>query len=859
MTSKESVYNANSIEKYWQEIWDKEKCFQTKDSIKDKNYYVLEMFPYPSGRIHMGHVRVYTLGDVLARYKRSCGYNVLHPMGWDAFGMPAENAAFENNIHPRDWTNENIKNMKDQLKSMGISYDWNKEISTCDPEYIKQQQKLFIKFFKAGLLYKKEAWANWDPVENTVLANEQVIDGKGWRSGVKIERKLLNQWFLSITKFSDDLIQDLETLKNWPDNVKTMQKNWIGKSTGAEIDFYLTKECKLDEYKESILIYTTRPDTIYGATFLALAPDHQLTLILSKENKNIKNFIKKWEATFSNEETLEKAPKEGIFTNLYAKHPFTNEDIPVYVANYVLSTYGTGAIFGVPAHDDRDFMFAKNLNLPIKRVIESFDNKADFLPYTGSGKVINSDFLNELESKHAKDKIISKLEEMDQGSKKTKYRIRDWCASRQRYWGCPIPIIYREDGKVLPVDEDDLPILLPEEVDFTKRKGNPLESHPTWKHTICKKSGLKAIRETDTLDTFFDSSWYFIRFIDPHFKDPINKKMVEDWCPVHQYVGGIEHAVLHLLYSRFFVKALSSIGELKFKEPFNGLFCQGMVCHKTYQDSDANWVYPEEVRKDKDNYYHKTTGKKVNELRSEKMSKSKKNIVDPINIIKRYGADTARFFMLSDSPPERKLEWTNSGIDGSNKFLVKIWKFFDNLELKRVPFIEDYNYTLDKDKNLISNTHLYIDKVTNSLEKFQYNVAVAQIREFSNLFLSYKVKTESKETLIAFKFSLTKWVILISPMVPHLAEELWKKLGYDTLVCFQKWPIAKLKYIQNKNINIVVQVNGKKKLVLSIPKDLTENQTQDLLMKREDVKSLVGDRKVRKIFIVPNRIFSLVL
>ncbi|PPR27289.1 MAG: Leucine--tRNA ligase [Alphaproteobacteria bacterium MarineAlpha9_Bin4] len=860
MNENKSQYHANAVEKYWQDIWDKKGCFLTKNQTTKKNYYVLEMFPYPSGRIHMGHVRVYTLGDVLARYKRACGFNVLHPMGWDAFGMPAENAAFENNIHPRDWTNKNIKNMKDQLKSMGISYDWTKEISTCDPEYIKQQQKLFIKFFKAKLLYKKEAWANWDPIENTVLANEQVIDGKGWRSGVKIERKLLSQWFLSITKFSNDLLTDLESLKNWPENVKTMQKNWIGKSVGAEISFQITKENLIESYKNSILVYTTRPDTIFGTSFIALAPDHQLSDILSKSNNGIKEFIKKWESTFANEEMIEKAPKEGVFTNMYVKHPFTEKKIPIYIANYVLSTYGTGAIFGVPAHDERDFVFAKKYDLPIIKVVDPEDSAAQDLPYTGAGTLINSEFLNNKNSLEAKSIIISKLKEINLGEKKTKYRLRDWCASRQRYWGCPIPIIYREDGEVIPVDESDLPVLLPDDVDFSKKNGNPLNNHATWKYTTCKKTGLKAVRETDTLDTFFDSSWYFIRFVDPFNKNPINKKLAEEWCPVHQYVGGIEHAVLHLLYSRFFTKALSSLGEFKFKEPFKGLFCQGMVCHKTYQDSENNWVYPEEVITKNANFFHKDTGNKVKELRSEKMSKSKKNIVDPVNIIQKYGADTARFFMLSDSPPERKLEWTSSGIDGSNKYLLKVWRFFNNLQLNDIIFYENYKYEKEKNKNLIEKTHFYIDKITKSLDNFQYNVAVAQIREFSNIFFSFDIDNIKNEDSIALKFSLTKWIILISPMVPHLAEELWKVLGYkDTLVSEQNWPIANLDYIKITNVNIVVQINGKKKFVYEIPKDLSVEETKEFLSKKEAIKAIIKEKEIKKIIVIPNKIFSLVI
>ena len=862
MNENNTEYDANTIEKTWQNVWEKKNIFQIKKDKNKKNYYVLEMFPYPSGRIHMGHVRVYTLGDVLARYKRACGFNVLHPMGWDAFGMPAENAAFENDIHPRIWTNKNIQNMKQQLKMMGISYDWDREISTCDAEYIKQQQKLFIKFFNANLLYKKEAWANWDPVEKTVLANEQVIDGKGWRSGVKVERRLLNQWFLNITKFSNELLTDLNLLDKWPENVKVMQKNWIGKSVGAEIQFkIINKKNTVEKEKKVINVYTTRPDTLYGASFLAIAPDHELSKLLSKSDSNIKRFIEEWEQTFSNEEMIDKGPKEGIFTNLLAKHPITKKELPIYIANYVLSTYGSGAIFGVPAHDNRDYLFAEKYKLPVIRVVKPYDKKITNIPYTGPGTIINSDFLNNIDTEKAKEKIIKKLEEIKYGTKQTKFRLRDWCASRQRYWGCPIPIIYREDGAVLPVEESELPILLPDDVDFSKKKGNPLEDHPNWKNTTCRKTGLSAIRETDTLDTFFDSSWYYLRFIDPLHKNPINNSLVDDWSPVHQYVGGIEHAVLHLLYSRFFVKALHSIGEINFKEPFSGLFCQGMVCHKTYQDSDKNWVYPEEiVKKEKGQLFHKNNGKKVKELRSEKMSKSKKNIVDPVNIIKKYGADTARFFMLSDSPPERKLEWTNSGIDGSNKYLIKVWKFFNSLPLNEISYTENHAYVDKKNIHLIEKTHYYIDRITKSLDRFQYNVSVALIREYSNIFLSLDANNTDEEQLIALKFSLTKWIILISPMTPHLAEELWKKIGYkNSLVSEQVWPKANLKFISDANVNIVIQVNGKKKLVLKIPKDLTVEETKDLLMEKDDIKEILGNNKIKKLITVPNKIFSIVI
>ena len=858
MDSNKKAYDASAIEKKWQKIWKKNKTFQTKKNSEKLNYYVLEMFPYPSGRIHMGHVRVYTLGDVLARYKRATGHNVFHPMGWDSFGMPAENAAFENNIHPREWTEKNISNMKEQLKSMGISYDWSKEVSTCDNNYIEHQQKLFIKLFEAKLVYKKEAWANWDPKEKTVLANEQVIDGKGWRSGVDVEKKLLNQWFLSITKFADQLLNDLDKLTDWPENVITMQKNWIGRSEGVEITFNILKNPLLQNANDKIEIFSTRPDTIFGATFLAIAPDHPLSKQLASRSEKIKNFISDWQKTFTNEEILEKQPKKGVFTKLYAEHPFKNEKLPIYVANFVLSTYGTGAIFGVPAHDQRDLEFAKIYDLKVIDVIKSDNPRNPEEAYTGDGILFNSEFLNGKTVKLAKEHVINYLQELNIGRRRIKYRLRDWCASRQRYWGCPIPIIYREDGKVLTVEKEDLPITLPEDIDFSLG-GNPLENHPTWKYTTCKKTGMKAIRETDTLDTFFDSSWYFLKFIQPNTA-VLNQKEIQGWCPVHQYVGGIEHAVLHLLYSRFFVKALRSINELGFDEPFKGLFCQGMVCHKTFKDKNNNWVYPEDVKLKKSTYVLKSSGEPVRELRSEKMSKSKKNIVDPVNIIKEYGADTARIFMLSDSPPDRKLEWSSSGIEGSKKYIFKVWSFFKNSNLK---FVKDCNEEIFKNQKAIklrNLTNLYIDRITKSLESFQYNVAVALLREFSNFFMKIEVNTEENETLASLKYAVTKWTIMVAPMMPHLAEELWKEIGNEkSMVCEQKWPKANDKYLVEEEIKLVVQVNGKKKFLKSLPKGLNKDETEKHILEMQEIKLFLRERKVKKIIVIPEKILNIVI
>ncbi|OUU62775.1 MAG: leucine--tRNA ligase [Alphaproteobacteria bacterium TMED62] len=855
MTSHNKQYDHKKVEAFWQDEWNKKKLFSVKN--QGEPYYVLEMFPYPSGRIHMGHVRVYTLGDVLARYKRAKGFDVFHPMGWDSFGMPAENAAIENAIHPKEWTKNNIDNMKTQLKSMGISYDWKSEISTCEPEYIKEQQKIFIKLFNANLIYKKESWANWDPVENSVLANEQVIDGKGWRSGAPIEKKLLNQWFLAITKFAKPLLDNLDNLKEWPENVKIMQKNWIGESIGAKLSLKIIKNNIILDIKE-IEVFTTRPDTIFGASFVAIAPDHTLSEKLSKGSKVVEKFIKEWKKSFISEEDLDKAPKNGLFTNLYVLHPFLDIPLPIYIANFVLSSYGTGAVIGVPAHDQRDFDFAKKYDLEIKQVIREPQIKKNVplkKAYTGNGLLVNSNFLNNMTVKEAKIEIINRFEIKGIGKKDIKYRLRDWCASRQRYWGCPIPIIYREDGAVLPVEQSELPIELPTDIDFSKG-GNPLENHPTWKYTTCKKTGLKALRETDTLDTFFDSSWYYLRFINS--KDELNLKsdLIKKWCPVHQYVGGIEHAVLHLLYSRFLIRALSSINEIEIQEPFKGLFCQGMVCHKTYKDEENKWVFPEDIVKKENILTHKITGKKVSAIKSEKMSKSKKNIVDPVSIIKDYGADTARIFMLSDSPPERNLDWSNSGIEGSRKFIIKIWNFFNKLNFKENNYDKNLEFEDYKSSDFIKKMHLCIYKVTKNLDNFQYNVAVASLREFSNYFLSLKLNNNNNEILHKV---LSIWVIMIGPIAPHFAEELWKILGHETLLAEQPWPKSDERFLQETNINFIIQINGKKKCVVNLPKGLTKDQIENIVLENDDIKKMLINNNIKKIIIIPDRVANLVV
>ena len=660
-------YNSKIVEPKWQKVWDDQKIFEAQIDHSRKKYYVLEMFPYPSGRIHMGHVRNYTLGDVVARYKRAQGYNVLHPMGWDAFGMPAENAAIQNNIAPSKWTYQNIDVMKTQLKAMGLSIDWSKELATCNVDYYSHQQKLFKSLFENDLVYKKESFVNWDPVDNTVLANEQVIDGKGWRSGAEVVQKELSQWFFKITDFAEDLIKDLESLDKWPDKVKAMQLNWIGKSQGCSIDFEIFDSNK-EKIDNKIKIFTTRPDTIFGATFCAISPFHNLATQLAQENSDIKDFINLQSKNSVNEESLARTEKEGICTNYYVKHPFKKDTyLPIYVANFILMEYGSGAIYGCPAHDQRDLDFANKYKISVIPVIKpSHVDEENYIisneAYTKDGVLMNSDFLNDLDIKAAQKLVIDKIEQGGFGERKINFRLRDWGVSRQRYWGCPIPIMYREDGKIISVPDEMLPIKLPEDISFDK-PGNPLDNHPTWKYTTCPYTGMKAVRETDTLDTFVDSAWYFIRFCSSTNKqEPFNQDDLKYWMPVDQYVGGVEHAILHLLYARFFTKALSKTLNTGIEEPFVGLFTQGMVCHETYKSMDGHWISPNEIEKKGIEAHEIKSGNKVTIGPIESMSKSKKNVIDPDEIISNYGADTARWFMLSDSPPERDINWSDAGV-----------------------------------------------------------------------------------------------------------------------------------------------------------------------------------------------------
>jgi len=840
-------YNIKNVEKKWQDIWSSKK---TDSSTLDKNkkkFYCLEMFPYPSGKIHMGHVRNYTIGDALARYKKLQGFNVLHPMGWDSFGLPAENAARENNLHPKEWTKKNIETMKKQLKLLGLSLDWDREISTCEPEYYKHQQEFFIELFNKKLVYKKDTYVNWDPAEQTVLANEQVIDGKGWRSGVNVERKKLSQWFFNIKKFSQNLLDELEKLENWPDKVKLMQKNWIGKSFGCEIDFQIDKE----NNKEKIKVFTTRPDTIFGASFIALSIDHPI----AKKFENNKNFAKfKLECSKSGttEEALAVAEKIGFNTNLFAIHPFKKDiKLPIYIANFVLMDYGTGAIFGCPAHDQRDLDFAKKYKLNVLPVVRPADidpkkfkivNEA----FTEDGILFNSDFLNNLPVKKAIEKAIEIISKKKFGEKKITFRLKDWGVSRQRYWGCPIPIVYDKSGQALPVDKKDLPILLPEDVDL-KVAGNPLEKHPTWKFTKLS-SGEKVVRETDTLDTFVDSSWYFLRFCSPEYKKyGYEIKDINYWMPVDQYIGGVEHAILHLLYSRFFMKALAFKNEnFVFTEPFESLFTQGMVCHETYKNENNQWLYPDEIEKNSEgNFITKSGKKKVLVGPSESMSKSKKNTIDPEEMINIYGADSIRWFMLSDSPPERDVQWSQEGVSASFKFIQKIWKLNNEIQNKKK------STSNTEDLNLKKAVNKTVYNVTKNLDNFQYNVVIANIHEIYNLFYDHVMQNKTSTETI--KSEWEKIIMLLIPLTPHLAHECFEKINKKFY-----WPKYDPNLLKEENCKIVVQVDGRKRGILEMPINSIEKSVIKKSKEIDNVSKYIENTIIIKNIYIKNRLVNFI-
>ena len=841
-------YNFKIVEQKWQKFWEENKVFSSKIDKAKKKFYCLEMFPYPSGKIHMGHVRNYTIGDVLARFKALQGYNVLHPMGWDSFGMPAENAARQNNLDPKTWTESNIETMKFQLKKLGLSIDWSKEISTCSPDYYKHQQELFLEFYDKGLVYRKENYVNWDPVDQTVLANEQVVDGRGWRSGAVVERKKLNQWFFNISKFSEELLGGLEHLKNWPNKVKVMQKNWIGKSFGCEIEF------KIENNKliKSISCYTTRPDTLFGLSFLALSVDHPLAKYYEEDSK-FKEFKKECSKNGTTEESIAAAEKLGFKTDLLAVNPFDKDiKVPVYFANFVLMDYGLGAVFGCPAHDQRDLDFAKKYNLeitPVVRPKKDGDFKIYDEAYTGEGYLYNSKFLDDF--KVPDESIIKAIEFVEKnnlGKKKINYRLKDWGISRQRYWGCPIPIAYDENNNPIKIPKNLLPVELPK-IEKLKNTGNPLDTADEWKYFTL--DGKKYKRETDTLDTFVDSSWYFLRFCSSKNKDyGFTQEEVNYWMPVDQYIGGVEHAILHLLYSRFFMQALSFKNDnFKLKEPFDGLFTQGMVCHETYKDQKNNWLSPEEIfSEDGKNYYKKESpSEKITVGPVESMSKSKKNTIDPENIIKNYGADSVRLFILSDSPPEKDVQWSDQGMLASFKFVQKLWM----LNSKILDKIKTKNESND-DGDLTRFTNKLIFKITQNLEKFHYNVIIANLYEMYN-FLIKEIEKPIKTSVLIENYK--KILILMSPFIPHFSSECLIGIKQKTA----EWPIVSKEDIIDENINFVVQINGKKRALLNVKRDLDEKNILKKILENIDTEKLLRGQKIQKTIFVSNRLINIII
>ncbi len=843
-------YNFKTVEEKWQNFWDKNKSFKTELNKNKKKFYCLEMFPYPSGKIHMGHVRNYTIGDVLARYKTLQNFNVLHPMGWDSFGMPAENAARENNLDPKDWTEKNITVMKCQLKMLGLSIDWDREISTCSPEYYKHQQLFFLELLKKGLIYKKENYVNWDPVDQTVLANEQVIDGKGWRSGAIVERKKLSQWFFNISKFSNELLVGLDKLDKWPNKVKVMQKNWIGKSFGCEIDFKIEG----NPLVQNIKCFTTRPDTLFGFSFLAVSADHPISKFY-ENNPDFQKFKKECSKTGTTEESIAQAEKIGFKTDLIAINPFNKSiKVPVYFANFVLMDYGFGAVFGCPAHDQRDFEFAKKYNLPIKTVVKPKDIKGNFKvedeAYVGDGVLINSSFLDGLVTPNeAISKAIEAVEERKSGKRKINYRLKDWGISRQRYWGCPIPIAYDDEGNYVAVPKDQLPIKLPENIDL-KTKGNPLDHQINWRKITIKGKSYKL--ETDTLDTFVDSSWYYLRFCSPN-KDSYGYDLdeIKYWMPVDQYIGGVEHAILHLLYSRFFMLALDHNNkEFISKEPFEGLFTQGMVCHETYKDKNNNWLSPNEVFTEDGKNFFKTSNQreKVNVGSSESMSKSKKNVIDPEKIIENYGADAVRLFILSDSPPEKDIQWSEQGMVASYKFIQKFWMLHKKI-LEKIK--KKSEGKIPEEINIYTNK--LIQKVSFNLERFNFNVIIANIYETYN-FLVKEIEKDYNSRLI--KENYIKILTLMMPVMPHIVSEAFDDLNYKENL---KWPVADKRFLEDKFVNIVVQINGKKRSLVKIEKDLGDKEVINTIKKDEKISNILSDKSLLKHIIVKNRLVNFIV
>ncbi len=850
-------YNPKETEPRQRQRWDDAQAFLTRTDPGKPKYYVLEMFPYPSGRIHMGHVRNYTMGDVVARFKRARGFNVLHPMGWDAFGMPAENAAMERKIHPKGWTYDNIANMRAELKRLGLAIDWTREFATCEPAYYGQQQKWFLDLLKHDLVYRRESQVNWDPVDMTVLANEQVIDGRGWRSGAIVEKKKLTQWFMRITRFADDLLTGLETLERWPEKVRLMQANWIGKSLGLKMRFPFAGEAPLDDGVE---VYTTRPDTLFGASFIALAADHPLAQACAAGDPELAQFIKSLNKGGVSQADIDTAEKLGFDTGLKVAHPFKpGETLPVWVANFVLMDYGTGAIFGCPGHDQRDFDFATKYNLPIHAVVlPQGADAATFSvagePYAGPGHIYNSEFLDGLDIEAAKAAAIAKIESLGLGEGATVFRLRDWGVSRQRYWGCPIPVIHCEPCGVVPVPDDQLPVTLPEDVTFDV-PGNPLERHPTWKHVKCPRCGGDARRETDTLDTFVDSSGSSARFTDPKAVEPIDKASADYWMPVDQYIGGIEHAVLHLLYARFITRALKHCGYLSVEEPFAGLFTQGMLTHETYKTADGAWVEPADVDVVNEGGARKarriSTGEDLVIGDIEKMSKSKKNTVAPEEIFDTYGVDSARLFVLSDSPPERDVQWTSDGVEGSRRLTHRIWDLFDGLPEDEVPCTDEAAAA-----ELLKAAHKTVKAVTEGFEGFRFNSAIAKLYEFVT---TIRTSDIARTGSAARREALTFLAGLIAPVVPHLAEEGWTRLGHAGLIYDAPWPRFDPALAQDDEYVLPVQVNGKRRGEIRVANGASEQQIRETALADEDVKRHLAGTEIRKIIIVPNRILNFVV
>ena len=837
--SEETRFNPHVADTRWQKAWEEQSTFVADDASEKPRCYVLEMFPYPSGRIHIGHVRNYTMGDVLARYKRMTGHEVLHPMGWDAFGMPAENAAMEKGVHPGGWTRGNIENMKAQLKRLGFAFDWTRELATCEPGYYGHEQALFLKLYEAGLVYRKESEVNWDPVDMTVLANEQVIDGKGWRSGVEVERRKLSQWFLKITDFAEELLEGLGRLDAWPDKVKLMQENWIGKSQGLRCSF------KFVGSEDGIDVFTTRPDTMFGASFVAVAADHPLAQRLAENAPSLQEFIAECKKGGTTAAEIETAEKQGFDTGLSVEHPLDPSwHLPVYVANFVLMDYGTGAVFGCPAHDQRDLDFARKYELSVTRVVADGDQAAsDFEgdeAYSGAGKIVNSHFLNGMNVDEAIAAVIATAQNEGWGEGQTQYRLRDWGVSRQRYWGTPIPIIHCEECGAVPVPDHQLPVKLPEDVSFDI-PGNPLDRHPTFSKADCPKCGGAARRETDTLDTFADSSWYFIRFASQPDDKPFDKAAVEKWLPVQQYIGGVEHAILHLLYARFWTRALSHIGLLDVKEPFASLFTQGMVTHQTFKHGDGSWLSPDQVKKDGADWILIEDGSSVTAGRIEKMSKSKKNVVDPDDIVDQYGADAVRWFMLSDSPPERDLEWSESGIEGCWRFTQRLWRLVGQM-----------SGADGDDKALARKMHQVVAGVGEDIEALSFNKAIAKIYDLTNAIEKAKPSAARDEAIHAI-------ILLASPMVPHLAEEAWAQLGGDGLIADAPWPAVDPAMLIEDEVTIAVQVKGKLRDTLTVAKGLPKDELEALALASEKVQRNIDGADIRKVIVVPDRLVNIVI